>query len=258
MGIVHKNNATIWTNEFSSEEAILKRTPYDPEILILGTFNPALQKTNFSDFFYGRNYFWPILYNIFKANSIELSKRRIAPNCKSAPKQLLPSLNQIFELCKLLKLSFADLISEAFYREGHNATELEGGKIQFKGRIYNLIRDDAYNGELGLKQIDAVKEIKWNDSQIIQYLHNTPSIKRIYFTRKRDSIWQRPIEEVERRTKLKVESLFTPSGNGLEGRPRIEKLINHWLYNESSDYSRLDPRLLRRYAPNFPTKYERL
>jgi hypothetical protein len=71
-------NTLNWNQNFFTQNAILKnKNIYKPEILFLGTFNPDL-KTNPADFFYGRNFFWTALKNLFTCNNVVLLKERLA------------------------------------------------------------------------------------------------------------------------------------------------------------------------------------
>ena len=64
------------TTDFRTENSILK-TPYPPEILFLGTFNPDTDsKSNSADFYYGRNWLWPALFNIFEFKRVDFIKQR--------------------------------------------------------------------------------------------------------------------------------------------------------------------------------------
>lgn len=50
---------------------------FEPEILILGTFNPEWPLTNYSNWFYGRtkyNYFWDVLPRMFYEDSLRKSE----------------------------------------------------------------------------------------------------------------------------------------------------------------------------------------
>ena len=69
MTIQHKFFQTIFDNEFETNNAILEITPYKPEVMVVGTFNPNTPNDNFADSFYGRNYFWTAFKNFYHRKS---------------------------------------------------------------------------------------------------------------------------------------------------------------------------------------------
>jgi hypothetical protein len=63
--IIHKFNRYDFGFGFETTNGILNITPYEPKVLVIGTFNHGWP-WNKSDFFYGRDmYMWPALHNIF-------------------------------------------------------------------------------------------------------------------------------------------------------------------------------------------------
>jgi hypothetical protein len=247
MCIPHKNGKTDWSSGFATHNAILDETPYEPEVLILGTFNPDTPNANFSDFFYGRNYFWPAFTNLFVHNRPVLVERRIAPNAKLAPVVLQPRLEEIFELCSKLKLCFADLISEVLHKGNPHYQVLANDNVLFNDKEYNLIQDGKAGGILGLDQLDSVSQVRWNTQNIIDFLVQKPSIKAIYFTRKPSGIWGREfavIQNTHRAMECLVTNIFTPSGQGLRGKPRMNSLLKHWVSNTAPGFGRLDNKWL--------------
>ena len=110
MPIRHKFYQSNWANGFATQQAILDTIPYEPEILVLGTFNPAIPG-NVADFFYGRNYFWPALTNLFVHHHPILLSRR------DRHQVLTPTLADIFQLCQLLRLTFADLLASILHHQ---------------------------------------------------------------------------------------------------------------------------------------------
>src|SRR5947209_2470415 len=116
MSIFHKNIQSNWKNGFATHNAILDMTLYNPEILFIGTFNPGTENDNFSDFFYGRNYFWTAFKNYFIHNKIQINKRRMPTNGRKSNSILDPEIAEIFTICTRLKLSFADLILKVLYK----------------------------------------------------------------------------------------------------------------------------------------------
>ena len=77
MAVNHKFIQTPFGNRFSTDHAILSGTPFEPEILFLGTFNPNTnENVNIADFYYGRNWFWQGLFNIIIHNHIHYTRQR--------------------------------------------------------------------------------------------------------------------------------------------------------------------------------------
>ena len=168
-----------WDDSFNTENGILKnKNLHKPEVLFLGTFNPAL-RTNPADFFYGRNFFWPGFKNLFNYNQIIIHTERLDNNPYN------PTLIEIFDLCNKLSLTFCDLISSIFNHTDNNTLILRREKeyIQFNNIEYNPIKDGD------LEQLDRIGKVKWNTQEIIKYLKQTPSIKKIYFTRSISGHW---------------------------------------------------------------------
>ena len=197
----HKFENFKFSSSFYTENVIL-RPPYNPEVLILGTFNP--DDGNFADFFYGRNFFWPI-FRMFYNNTTEYS------NQKRSPKNLSPSLNEILDICSYFKLSFADLVLSTDSKD-------------------NLIPDENV--------LDG--NIEWNTQNIINFINNTPSLKFIYFTRQKKGDWKVELNKISQETPLKILNIYTPSGQSLKGEPRILKLKDHWLFNDDENFDILN------------------
>ena len=104
----HRFRETQFSNEISSTSAILSTTPYLPEVLIVGSFNPeddGCNRQNHADFFYGRSYFWPAISRIMNSGL----DNPPSPGAQRTPENLEPSFNNILLLCKHFKLSFADI-----------------------------------------------------------------------------------------------------------------------------------------------------
>lgn len=240
MPVEHKFSNHNWNNGFWTENAILKTNLYKPEILILGTNNPDTPNANFADFFYGRNYFWPIFKNLVN-NNYALQRRRMPAN--GAPQfPLNPTIEEIFEMCNKFKLTFADLISNALIHQ-NEIIFLPNDNIIINGIEYNLINDNFMNGVRGLAELDQINEIEWNTERIIKYLSENPQIKEIYFTRQANGIWGHHWNRIinsECSQGKRFIKIYTPSGNSLPGAPRINSLINHWLFNENPNYGRLN------------------
>ena len=231
MPVDHKFLQHNFGQGFETHNAILDTTPYKPEILILGTFNPNTDEdANVADFFYGRNWFWTAFFNILEHNNIHYSKQRKFYSPFS------PTLEEIFRFCIKFKLTFADLIGQALH-QGNIQFEINGNIALVEGEEYDLIND----GDLA--DLNLNNQINWTTNEIIKFLVNAPSIHSIYLTRKPANPyllnWQQ-IVNYDYGRRINFLKIFTPSGQGLRGRPRMNHLIKHWLFNDHLDYDRLD------------------
>lgn len=235
-------------NSFRCENAILE-TPYLPEILILGTFNPNTPNTNFADFFYGRNYFWTALKNLFIHEEMRITGPRMPKNGKPK-KKLNPGLDEIFELCKKLKLTFADLIIEVL----HDNSEyhlIKNDNVYYANREFNLIQDNKRGKIHGLTDLNKLNQVNWNTENIITFLSSNPQIKTIYFTRQPTGVWKNEWEKIikdgfsENRI---FTNIFTPSGQGKPVLNSMERLLNHWLFNENPAFGRFEHKLLNKIS----------
>jgi hypothetical protein len=141
-------------NRFQTHSAILDVTPYKPQVLILGTYNDGNNVGNNADFFYGRNYFWPVISNLSNNANI-LTQRRDRVGLPPGN----PVLAQILNLSEQFKLTFADIISDVTIPlPNHN--------------------DNHLNGALGNN--NAIS----NHQSIIEYINRTLSITHVYSTTK--------------------------------------------------------------------------
>lgn len=240
MPIPHKFLNKDWKNGFSTENGILKTDFYKPEVLIIGTNNPSTPNDNYADFFYGRNYFWTAIKNLANGNFNIQSRRMPANGVPQLP--LNPSIEEIFELSSRFKFSFADLISNVLINQDE-INFLPNDNIILNGIEYNLINDNERGGIGGLAELDALGEIEWNTKEIIKYLCENPQITDIYFTRQPTGIWAQKWNELKINECSKNKNfhiIFTPSCSGLRGVPRMNSLINHWLFNNNPNYDRLN------------------
>ena len=229
MPVNHKFRDYNFQDGFITENAILK-TNYNPEVLILGTFNPLTNEDdNMADFFYGRNWFWTCMFNIFHYQNVHLTTQR-----KFTPFPYNPSLLEIKNFCARYKLTFADLISNVLNNIEY---DLIGNKAIIDHEEYDLINDS----DLG--RLNAMNQVEWSTQYLIRHIAENSSIHTVYFTRK-------PIEPYLTQWSMLTnhnfgrevlfKKIFTPSGQGLAGSPRVNHLINHWLYNNNENYDRLD------------------
>lgn len=242
MAIKHIFYKTNFGNGFQTHNGILDITPYKPEVMIIGTFNPYSPNKNFADFFYGRNFFWPGFKNLFIHNNVEILNRRMPPN-GVPPVILNPPLTEIFELCAKLKLTFSDLVLEVLHHSNPNYEILENDNVIFNGVEYNLIQDGQRGVIGGLQQLNALEQVNWNTQNIINYLCNNPQIKTIYFTRRPTGIWATQWSLIVNHDCMKgrlTTNIFTPSGAGKPVYRSMKRLLNHWVHNNNQNFGRLD------------------
>ncbi|WOD44186.1 hypothetical protein [Hwangdonia lutea] len=232
MGVRHKFFHKDFGEGFRTENAILIETPYKPEILFIGTFNPLTNdEANPADFFYGRNWFWPILFNIFKHNKIAVIEKQR----KFYPPDFNPTLKEVFGFMKKHKLSFADLIMEILPEKNINC--IAGNNIFYENEHYDLIKDNH------LAKLNRKGEVSWSTKHLIDYINYNPQIKQVYFTRKSTSPFSEELyglEKVLSERHVKVKQLFTPSGQGLKGTPRNRILMDQWLQSTKLGFNSLD------------------
>jgi len=250
--IKHVFHSFEFNESFCTKNAILSTKKYDPEILILGTFNPLTPKTNFADFFYGRNYFWPAFHNLFNAGKLELKVTRMPKRGKpkSSPR---PSLQEILILCEQLKLTFADLVLSVLHNDA-DYKMLENDNINLNGNEYNLIQDSNKQGVGGLEQLNALGQLEWNTQNIIGYLIENTQIHSIYLTRKPTGIWAEQFHKIKGHKELQNRSftnLFTPSGQGKPVFNSMERLICHWLNNTNNNFGKLDANWARKNVKDY-------
>jgi hypothetical protein len=246
MPIQHKFlNYNEWNNGFYTENSILKNKEYLPEVLFIGTFNPMTPNDNHADFFYGRNWFWPAFKNLFIENAYILVNRRMPSN--GVPNYPLnPTIEDIFDICKKAKISFADMINGVF-PETNDYDLLNNDNVIYNNVEYNLIQDDA------LARLNQINQIDWNIENISNYLCENPQIKNVYFTRRPIGIWLRKWNELKKSNcsrNIEFGKIYTPSATNLRGEPRMEKLIQHWLFNENNNYESLNHEWLIRNGVN--------
>lgn len=206
----HKFLNTNFGNGFQTENAILN-TPYKPEVLIVGTFNPDIPG-NFADFFYGRNYFWRVFENLSNNNNV-LNGPRIARN-----KIRLPNLNKILWLCQHFKITFADLIL---------------------GTLPNVPINDFKDGYLNILGLN--NELIENSGNIVNYINDNESIQHVYFTTKAQNlhyilgIWHNITNNCNR--PLTFGSIISPSGQGLgtnlPGLHKAGTMARNWVWCNS-------------------------
>lgn len=228
MSIKHRFYKYNWVNGFKTENGILHSKYYEPEILFVGTFNPDIAG-NSADMFYGRNFFWPGFKNLFVQNGVVFRSRR------EQMKPFHPSLKEIFDICRYLKLGFADLVEEAIYTSSAYSI-IPPTKVLYKNKVFDLIADKD------LLELDYFKQIRWNTDKIISFLCSNKSIRSIYFTRQPTAIW------LSHWNKIKVHhcskgisfyNIYTPSGRRLK-KDVMTNLLHRWVHPVSTKYQPLD------------------
>jgi hypothetical protein len=238
MPITHKFIETNFLGGFQTHDAILDVTPYKPEVMVIGTFNPGTPNAR-ADFFYGRNYFWPAFKNLFIEGRVGLTNTRMPLRGVPPPHNLLnPTLAEIFCLCIKLKLTFADLIDKVLQNNNPQYELLPNDHVIFNGQEYNLITDDNN----GLLPLDGFGQVNWNTQNIIKYLCDNPQIKTIYFTRKPTGIWQNQWNQIVNHPCIKgrqLTNIYTPSGRRLR-KPVMNSLLHHWVHNNTPGFGKLD------------------
>ncbi len=242
MSIQHKFHQTNFGNGFETHNAILDITPYKPEVMIVGTFNPDTPNANYADFFYGRNFFWTAFKNLFNHNAVVIPNRRMPPN-GIPPAILNPTLQEIFDLCIKLKLTFSDLILEVLHSNNPHYQLLQNDNVIFNGVEYNLIQDRQNGIVGGLQQLNVIGQVNWNTQNIINYLCNNPQIKTIYFTRRPTGIWASQWNLIVNHNCMAgriTTNIFTPSGAGAPVNRSMIRLLNHWVHNNNTNFGQLD------------------
>jgi len=193
---------------FQTHSAVLDKIPYDPQVLIIGTYNDGNNLGNNADFFYGRNYFWPVISNLSNNANI-LTQRRDAVSLPPGN----PTLGQILNLAAQFKLTFADLITNVTTPlPNHNDTHLN----------------------TALKNNTAIS----NHLRIIDYINRTPSLTHVYCTAKftgqthLNNLWGQIVNNV--RPNVVFGKILTPSGMGgipnSGGLGRVATIARYWVW----------------------------
>ena len=197
---------------FRTNSTILFPGHYSPIIMFIGTHNDRDVPGNSADFFYGRNYFWPVWRSLLNA-PVELNgpKGRREHHMTEIP--LYGDENSIYNICKLGLMTFADLVFEV-------------------------------DGDLNNHKDDIIPQagtIKWATDEIIDFLKSNPSIRFVYATRQMENAapwagqWDKIVNAMSDRDVL-FGCIHTPSGNGAGEGPRREALKQLWLQQISSVY----------------------
>jgi hypothetical protein len=194
-------------NHKFQEDLTLERLDFEPNTLIVGTFNPAWPDNNQAQWFYGRthdqhgnrnNNFWDVLPRVYGENSL----------INAGPVEWKA-------FCKNHKIALTDLIScveDANQPEHNNAM---GGYAD--GVIANDFQRHTFN-------------------DIVKILRANPSIKNVYLTRgNAATFWARlwrPVRIYCVQNKLRENTLLTPSGYAFYQHGRYNNLnVNNPIAN---------------------------
>ncbi len=196
--------------DFQTHSVILDHTPYKPKVLVIGTYNEGGIIDNIADFFYGRNYFWPVISNLYVgANLLEQRRDAMGPIPPGNP-----TLGTILDLCARFRLTFADLVADVpIPPPNHN--------------------DNYINAAVG--QGIAIT----NELQIVDYINRVTSITHVYATTKftkqphLSNLWQQ-ISVGVNRPEIFFGKILTPSGmGGIPNFPELERaatIARYWLW----------------------------
>jgi hypothetical protein len=218
----------VWNPNFGTNNAILSVTPYDPEVIIIGSFNHGWPWNN-ADFFYGRDmYMWTILANLFLYNTNNLTSRRNPP-----PNNNRPSLNQIFEICCRGKICFADVILgtnplvNTIINNANETVDVNNGMYLW----------DNY-GDSIINQMGNAGLLIENVENIVKFIRATPSIKHIYFTYNSNNwLVNKKTEILDAFPNISGSAIFTPTGMGFRKNlipplnNRAASLAHCWVWN---------------------------
>lgn len=247
-------------SSFKTTSAILSEVPYVPKILILGTFNPE-QPGNNPKFFYGRNFLWPLLFNILEYKSINYTKKS---NSKDNPG---PTLVEILELCQKYHLVFGDLIAQVLhvgnpeYRwEKRIGRGRPSQNLIYQEKKFNLIQDNNKTEKgittYGLNELKKDNQIDWNIPKIKQLITDNKSIETVYLTCNPAGEFKTKWKEISNCNYgriVKFRRLFTPSAQGTpKNCDKMKYVLQHWLhkFDFNENYEGIDLNWLGNYLKN--------
>lgn len=171
-------------HKFKNHLTINYAKNWNPETLIVGTFNPEWTDNNSAEWFYGRtenNYFWNVLPQLYNHNCL-----------------LSGSINDWMEFCETKKIAITDLI------ECINSANYDEHKKIISGFSDKAIENNFSNDN----DLTVVN--------ILDILNENPTIKNVYFTRgASQGLWKRlwqPIKQYCIKNNIHCEELLTPSG----------------------------------------------
>jgi hypothetical protein len=242
---------------FKTKSAILSEVLYEPKILILGTFNPE-QPGNNPNFYYGRNFLWPLLFNLLKYKSIHYKNKN---NNKD---NTGPTLVEILELCKNYHLVFGDLIAQVLhvgnpeYRwEKRIGRGRPSQNLIYQEKKFNLIQDNNKTEKgiitYGLNELKKDNQIDWNTPKIKKYITDHKSIETVYLTCNPAGEFKTKWKEISNYNYgriVKFRRLFTPSAQGTpKNCDKMKYVLQHWLgkFDSNGNYEGIDLNWLRTF-----------
>ena len=165
----------------------LEKIDFLPEILIVGTFNPAWPEGNYAEWFYGRirnNYFWDVL------------PRMIDPELSLRQKGIHTSEWKLF--CKQNKIALTDLIYSIEDADSQDSAHRETLKSYSDASICRHFLEITFTDILGiLVRFPTIKQVYLTTQATIEVL-NTKWIE---------------IENYGLQNGLMVKRLLTPSAS---------------------------------------------
>lgn len=189
----------------------LENLDFEPETLIIGTYNPEWPEDNYAEWFYGRtnnNYFWDTLPKMFEEKSLR-------ENATS---------NDWKNFCSRNKVALTDLITSIGDAEKNNTDHFE---------IISKFKDHEF--------ASTFASFKMTD--IVQILEKRPSIKKVYFTRNQGvDLFDHEINKVKeycQKNNIRFSYLLTPSKNArfqMKGyqpsNPNLERNLSNFIYEK--------------------------
>jgi hypothetical protein len=188
----------------------LENLNFEPETLIIGTFNPSWPLDNYAKWFYGRtnnNYFWEVLPRIFNEPSLKNADSKDWKN-----------------FCNNNKIAITDLIASITDAYDKNPLHVE---------VISNFKDAEF------EKIFNEFEI----TNIINLLDNNKTIKAVYFTRQSGvNLFDCRIKEIIKYCNEKdiyFSNLITPSKNArfqMRGYapkiPNLERNLPNFIYEK--------------------------
>lgn len=170
------------------EDLNLENLDFKPEVLIVGTFNPAWPENNQAQWFYGRtrnNYFWDVLPVLYQHHGL-----------RSIPAEEKPLAWKKF--CQTQKIAITDLIDSI-----NDADELNNE--------HHLLLRNYSDSNIA----DSFNDFALTD--VVSLLKKHPSIKSVYLTTRAqipffNDIWN-AIENYSNINQIHCRRLLTPSGS---------------------------------------------
>lgn len=191
----------------------LDKIDFEPETLIIGTFNPEWLDDNYAEWFYGRtrnNYFWDVLPRMFGEKSLRRS-----------------DVETWKQFCSEYKIGITDLITSINDADRDNPEHFE---------MISNYHDNAIAEHFEDFQITNIKEL----------LENYPTIKKVFFTRNQGiDLFDNPLNHTIKfceKNEIYFSHLLTPSASarfqmrGWEPRkPNFERTLSNFIYESWLD-----------------------